>query len=238
MSSSAPVPATWAGARTAAEIDPVLVLVGTGRRSGDRVDDARSRPVRTGRTRSLADRRPCSAPRPLDGRRARARSSPTTVTTAPPAGRRRRPDHSPRPRPASSDRRTPVAPAPRPARRTRPSAHGMTPSATRHRRARSSAWPRVAAPSRAVARVALAGRRRRSTAGSAGPPGPPPPAGTYRLPLAGSADVARDFEPPPRALGGRAPRGRPARRRSAREVVSPVAGVVTFAGHRRAVGRS
>ena len=45
-----------------------------GRRSGDRVDDARSRPVRTGRTRSLADRRPCSAPRGRIRRRAPGRT--------------------------------------------------------------------------------------------------------------------------------------------------------------------
>ncbi|WP_200943020.1 murein hydrolase activator EnvC [Cellulomonas sp. Root485] len=65
--------------------------------------------------------------------------------------------------------------------------------------------------------------------GAAGPPGPPPPAGTYRLPLAGSTDVVRPFErPPERWAAGH--RGVDLRSALGAEVVSPVAGVVTYAG--------
>ncbi|GEL99131.1 M23 family metallopeptidase [Cellulomonas terrae] len=67
-----------------------------------------------------------------------------------------------------------------------------------------------------------------ATAGTAGPPGSPPPA-TYRLPLTGAADVVRDFEPPPvRWAAGH--RGVDLRSSLGAEVVSPVPGVVTFAG--------
>lgn len=68
-----------------------------------------------------------------------------------------------------------------------------------------------------------------ATAGTAGPPGSPPSAGTYRLPLAGTADVVRAFEPPPvRWAAGH--RGVDLRSNLGAEVVSPVAGVVTYAG--------
>ncbi|MDQ0374305.1 peptidoglycan DD-metalloendopeptidase family protein [Cellulomonas humilata] len=66
-------------------------------------------------------------------------------------------------------------------------------------------------------------------AGSAGPPGSPSPAGTYRLPLAGSADVVRAFEPPP-ARWAAGHRGIDLRSAPGTEVVSPVDGVVTYAG--------
>jgi murein DD-endopeptidase MepM/ murein hydrolase activator NlpD len=66
-------------------------------------------------------------------------------------------------------------------------------------------------------------------AGSARAPGPPAPAGTFRLPLAGTAEVDRAFERPPtrwaaghRGVDLRAPLGA--------DVLAPVAGVVTFAG--------
>lgn len=65
--------------------------------------------------------------------------------------------------------------------------------------------------------------------GSAGPPGAAPPAGTYRLPWGTSPDVARGFEAPPqpwaaghRGVDLRAPLGA--------DVLSPVAGVVTYSG--------
>ncbi|GEK20739.1 M23 family metallopeptidase [Cellulomonas xylanilytica] len=65
--------------------------------------------------------------------------------------------------------------------------------------------------------------------GSAGPPGPPPPAGTYRLPLAGTPEVVRGFErPPERWAAGH--RGVDLRSTPGNQVLSPVAGVVTFAG--------
>ncbi|WP_456786503.1 peptidoglycan DD-metalloendopeptidase family protein [Cellulomonas sp. P5_C5] len=68
-----------------------------------------------------------------------------------------------------------------------------------------------------------------ASAGTAGPPGSPPPAGTYRLPLAGPRDVVRAFEPPPvRWAAGH--RGVDLRSALGAEVVSPVAGVVTYAG--------
>lgn len=64
---------------------------------------------------------------------------------------------------------------------------------------------------------------------SSGSAGPAPSVGTYRLPLGSAADVARGFEPPPepwaaghRGVDLRAPLGA--------EVVSPVAGVVTYSG--------
>lgn len=68
-----------------------------------------------------------------------------------------------------------------------------------------------------------------ASAGTAGPPGSPPPAGTYRLPLAGTADVVRPFEPPPvRWAAGH--RGVDLSASLGAEVVSPVSGVVTYAG--------
>ncbi|MEZ0448647.1 peptidoglycan DD-metalloendopeptidase family protein [Cellulomonas sp. ICMP 17802] len=70
-----------------------------------------------------------------------------------------------------------------------------------------------------------------ASAGSAGPAessGPPEP-GTYRLPLAGLADVARGFEPPPRPWAA-GHRGVDLRAVAAASVLSPVDGVVTFAG--------
>jgi murein DD-endopeptidase MepM/ murein hydrolase activator NlpD len=66
-------------------------------------------------------------------------------------------------------------------------------------------------------------------AGSAGAPGPPPPAGTYRLPLAGTAEVYRAFERPP-ARWAAGHRGVDLRAPFGAEVLSPVAGVVTYAG--------
>ena len=68
-----------------------------------------------------------------------------------------------------------------------------------------------------------------ASAGSAGPPGSPTPAGTYRLPLAGTADVVSAFEPPP-ARWAAGHRGVDLRSTFGAEVVSPVAGVVTYAG--------
>ena len=66
-------------------------------------------------------------------------------------------------------------------------------------------------------------------AGSARPPGAPPPAGTYRLPLPGSTDVVRAYEPPP-ARWAAGHRGVDLMSTLGADVVSPVAGVVTFAG--------
>jgi murein DD-endopeptidase MepM/ murein hydrolase activator NlpD len=64
---------------------------------------------------------------------------------------------------------------------------------------------------------------------SAGPPAGPEPAGTYRLPLDGVADVVRAFEPPPvRWAAGH--RGVDLRTTVGADVVSPAAGEVTFAG--------
>jgi murein DD-endopeptidase MepM/ murein hydrolase activator NlpD len=65
--------------------------------------------------------------------------------------------------------------------------------------------------------------------GSAGPPGAPPPAATYRLPLREAADVTRRFEQPP-APWAAGHRGIDLRSSIGADVLSPVAGVVTFAG--------
>lgn len=68
-----------------------------------------------------------------------------------------------------------------------------------------------------------------ASAGTAGPPDTSPPAGTYRLPVAGAADVVRAFEPPPvRWAAGH--RGVDLRASLGADVVTPVSGVVTFAG--------
>lgn len=77
--------------------------------------------------------------------------------------------------------------------------------------------------------VALAVAGLAST-GSAGPPDPPATtAGTYRLPLPGPPQVARAFEAPPQpwAVGHR---GVDLRTTPGAPVLSPVAGVVSFAG--------
>ena len=65
--------------------------------------------------------------------------------------------------------------------------------------------------------------------GAAGPPGAQPPAGTYRLPLDAAPDVARAFERPARRWAA-GHRGVDLRSSPGAEVLSPVAGVVTFAG--------
>jgi len=68
-----------------------------------------------------------------------------------------------------------------------------------------------------------------ASAGSAEPSQPPTPAGTYRLPLAGPTDVARAFEPPP-APWAAGHRGVDLRSAPGSPALSPLAGVVTFAG--------
>lgn len=68
-----------------------------------------------------------------------------------------------------------------------------------------------------------------ASAGSSGPPGTSTPAGTYRLPLAGAADVVRAFEPPLERWGA-GHRGVDLRSALGAQVVAPVAGVVTYAG--------
>jgi len=68
-----------------------------------------------------------------------------------------------------------------------------------------------------------------AASGSAAPTAPPSPAGTYRLPLAGAADVARRFEPPPQPWAA-GHRGVDLRAGAGATVLAPVAGTVTFAG--------
>ncbi|WP_456826609.1 murein hydrolase activator EnvC family protein [Cellulomonas sp. P5_E12] len=68
-----------------------------------------------------------------------------------------------------------------------------------------------------------------ASAGSAVPSLPVAPAGTYRLPLAGPADVARGFEPPPQPWAA-GHRGVDLRTAAGAQAVSPVAGTVTYAG--------
>ncbi|MBO3103208.1 murein hydrolase activator EnvC family protein [Cellulomonas fengjieae] len=68
-----------------------------------------------------------------------------------------------------------------------------------------------------------------SSAGAAGPVGPAPSAGTYRLPVAGTADVVRAFVPPPTPWAA-GHRGVDLRSALGADVLSPVAGVVTYAG--------
>jgi murein DD-endopeptidase MepM/ murein hydrolase activator NlpD len=68
-----------------------------------------------------------------------------------------------------------------------------------------------------------------ATAGSAAAPPPPAPAGTYRLPLAGPADLVRGFEPPPQPWAA-GHRGVDLRSALGAQALSPVGGVVSFAG--------
>lgn len=68
-----------------------------------------------------------------------------------------------------------------------------------------------------------------ATAGSAGPPGAPPPSGTYRLPVGTTADLTRPFDKPP-TLWAAGHRGVDLRAFPGADVLSPVGGVVTFAG--------
>ncbi|WP_421733251.1 M23 family metallopeptidase [Cellulomonas sp.] len=68
-----------------------------------------------------------------------------------------------------------------------------------------------------------------ASAGSAGPPGAPAPVGTYRLPLGSEADVARGFEPPPQPWAA-GHRGVDLRSSPGADALSPVGGVVTYAG--------
>lgn len=87
----------------------------------------------------------------------------------------------------------------------------------------------TAATALGVLAVAVLSVAALASAGSADEPQPPTPAGTYRLPLAGPADVARGFEPPPQPWAA-GHRGVDLRSAPGSPAVSPVAGVVTFAG--------
>jgi murein DD-endopeptidase MepM/ murein hydrolase activator NlpD len=68
-----------------------------------------------------------------------------------------------------------------------------------------------------------------TSAGAAGPPAAAPPAGTYRLPLTSTVDVAREFVPPPQPWAA-GHRGVDLRAHLGVDVLSPVAGVVTYSG--------
>lgn len=161
--------------------------------------------------------------------------SPTGPRTGPPlatptVGVRRRATH-PRPVRSAADAAPPARVRGRARdRRLRRSAADGAPAVRAHGRARDRRLVRSAAVTAlGVGAVTVLSAAVLASAGSADPSRPPAPAGTYRLPLAGPADVARAFEPPPEPWAA-GHRGVDLRSAPGSPALSPVAGVVTFAG--------
>ena len=146
------------------------------------MDDARSRPVRTGRTRSLADRRCCSAPPSARARTHAPRHAPNR-----PQPRRGRTVHD------------------------SAGTASTTPGTQNHRAMNRGLLAARLAAALGTAAVLLDPDRHRRGRGRLRRPSRPSATGRY-LPSAarGAADVVRAFERTARALGGRSPRGRPA----------------------------